>query len=361
MLEEVWGLHEDTDTRAIDNFIVRLRRYIEDDPTNPRHLLTVRGVGYRFVADAGGRGMMRRHSGRARRPGVAAWLAVCAAPAATSTSCCWATAPGKSQAGIYERVWQELAASQARASCCPWATRIQGCNDATAEAEWREVRRILEPYRRIPLYLAPGNHDIWSEASEHCSAATPSIRRITASIPAARISPCWTTAGRTPGRRVNWHGSKTICAAHRREPVKFVVSHRPSWLLDAALGNTTGPLHAMAKRYGVCCIIAGHVHQLIHAELDGVTYLALPSAGGHLRLSGKYEDGWFFGWTGVEVRGKEVQFQVHALDRATTPLSAWGRAGLLVHAKCVGLLGVLAPWREIQSEMMHATVEQRRQ
>ena len=49
MLEEVWGLHEDTDTRAIDNFIVRLRRYIEDDPTQPRHLLTVRGVGYRFV------------------------------------------------------------------------------------------------------------------------------------------------------------------------------------------------------------------------------------------------------------------------------------------------------------------------
>ncbi len=50
MLEEVWGLHEDTDTRAIDNFIVRLRRYLEEDPTHPRHLLTVRGVGYRFVS-----------------------------------------------------------------------------------------------------------------------------------------------------------------------------------------------------------------------------------------------------------------------------------------------------------------------
>lgn len=50
LLENVWGLREDTDTRAIDNFIVRLRRYIEDDPTRPLHLLTVRGVGYRFVA-----------------------------------------------------------------------------------------------------------------------------------------------------------------------------------------------------------------------------------------------------------------------------------------------------------------------
>jgi DNA-binding response OmpR family regulator len=51
ILEEVWDLHEDTDTRAIDNFVVRLRRYIEDDPAKPRHLLTVRGVGYRFLAD----------------------------------------------------------------------------------------------------------------------------------------------------------------------------------------------------------------------------------------------------------------------------------------------------------------------
>jgi DNA-binding response OmpR family regulator len=49
ILEDVWGLHEDTDTRAIDNFIVRLRRYIEVDPSKPKHLLTVRGVGYKFV------------------------------------------------------------------------------------------------------------------------------------------------------------------------------------------------------------------------------------------------------------------------------------------------------------------------
>lgn len=50
ILEDVWGLREDTDTRAIDNFIVRLRKYIEDEPSRPRHLLTVRGVGYKFVS-----------------------------------------------------------------------------------------------------------------------------------------------------------------------------------------------------------------------------------------------------------------------------------------------------------------------
>ncbi|MFZ1130982.1 MAG: response regulator transcription factor [Terriglobales bacterium] len=51
ILGDVWGLHADTDTRAIDNFVVRLRRYIEEDPSSPRHLQTVRGVGYRFVAE----------------------------------------------------------------------------------------------------------------------------------------------------------------------------------------------------------------------------------------------------------------------------------------------------------------------
>jgi DNA-binding response OmpR family regulator len=49
LLEDVWHVHEDTDTRAIDNFIVRLRRYLEPDPAKPTHLLTVRGIGYRFI------------------------------------------------------------------------------------------------------------------------------------------------------------------------------------------------------------------------------------------------------------------------------------------------------------------------
>jgi DNA-binding response OmpR family regulator len=51
LLENVWHVKEDTDTRAIDNFVVRLRRYLEPDPAKPIHLLTIRGVGYRFVPE----------------------------------------------------------------------------------------------------------------------------------------------------------------------------------------------------------------------------------------------------------------------------------------------------------------------
>jgi DNA-binding response OmpR family regulator len=51
ILEDVWNVHEDTDTRPIDNFIVRLRRFLNENPSSPRHVLTVRGIGYKFVAD----------------------------------------------------------------------------------------------------------------------------------------------------------------------------------------------------------------------------------------------------------------------------------------------------------------------
>ncbi len=48
LLQSVWGYSSDTETRTLDNFIVRLRKYFEPDPSHPKHFLTVRGVGYRF-------------------------------------------------------------------------------------------------------------------------------------------------------------------------------------------------------------------------------------------------------------------------------------------------------------------------
>src|SRR4029077_16276045 len=51
ILHDVWNLHEDTDTRAIDNFVVRLRRYIEPEPSKPRHSLPVPGLGSQFVPE----------------------------------------------------------------------------------------------------------------------------------------------------------------------------------------------------------------------------------------------------------------------------------------------------------------------
>ena len=49
LLETVWGLKPDTKTRVVDSFVVRLRRYVEEDPAHPKHIVSVRGHGYRFV------------------------------------------------------------------------------------------------------------------------------------------------------------------------------------------------------------------------------------------------------------------------------------------------------------------------
>ena len=51
LLQSVWGMAADTETRTLDNFIVRLRKYFEDNPAHPKHFLTVRGRGYRFVRE----------------------------------------------------------------------------------------------------------------------------------------------------------------------------------------------------------------------------------------------------------------------------------------------------------------------
>ena len=256
-------------------------------------------------------------------------LALFAAPAPAPHFVLLGDRTGEVRPGIYERVWRQISDSKPEFVVSAGDT-IQGGNDATAEAEWRSVRGVLEPYRKIPLYLAPGNHDIWSAASERLFerfAEHPPHYSFDAGGAHFAVLDNSRSDAWPPGE-LEWLESDL--RAHAAAPVKFVVSHRPSWLLDAALGNTAYPLHRVAKQYGVCCVIAGHVHQLIHAELDGVRYLALPSAGGHLRLSGKYEDGWFFGWTEVEIKGREVTFQVHQLDGPTTPITAWGRAGLLV-------------------------------
>src|SRR5258708_30988734 len=72
---------------------------------------------------------------------------------------------GETRPGIYERVWQETSAEEP-AFVVGVGDTIQGLNDPTAEPEWQEVERILTPYRRYPLYLTAGNHDIWSQQSE---------------------------------------------------------------------------------------------------------------------------------------------------------------------------------------------------
>jgi Icc protein len=264
---------------------------------------------------------------------LAAVLAVLAAPAPESFRfVILGDRTGEAVPGVYEQIWREVAGENP-AFVLSVGDTIQGLNDGTAEAQWQEVQRILQPFRRYPIYLVPGNHDIWSPISESL------FRKYAGHPPHYSFDyrqAHFTVLDNSRSENLSEGELQFLesdLAGHAVQPLKFIVSHRPSWLIDAALANPNFPLHQLAKKYGVQVVLAGHVHQMLHADLDGVTYISAPSSGGRLRLSGKYEDGWFFGRILAEVRGTAVSFQIqeaaapHGQNRRTH-LDDWGITGL---------------------------------
>jgi Icc protein len=240
---------------------------------------------------------------------------------------------GEAQPGVWEQVWKQAAAEKP-AFILGVGDTIQGLDDATAESQWQEARRTLSPYAVIPHYLAPGNHDIWSASSEKL------FEKYTGHPPHYSFdfgSGHFTILDNSrsdelPAGEMAFLESDLV--QHQSQPVKFIVSHRPSWLIAAAIHNPNFELHRLARKYGVQFVIAGHVHQILHVSLDGVTYFCAPSAGGHLRASEKFEDGWFFGYTVVTVQGKEVTFEIKELGAPygkgrVTGLADWGLLGLV--------------------------------
>lgn len=241
---------------------------------------------------------------------------------------------GETVRGVYEQVLAD-AASTDPAFIVTTGDTIQGLNDAAADLQWQQVEQILAPYRRYRLYLAPGNHDIWSGPSEKL------FRQYAGHPPHYSFD-----YGRAHFTILDNSRSDQLSAnelsfleadlkAHAAQPVKFIVSHRPSWIFNALAGNTDFPLHRLARTYGVQYVIAGHLHEMLHFKLQGIEYISMPSAGGHLRGAGKYEDGWFFGYAAVDVSAIDVQkstvsFQIHQLHGRITTLNDWGPGGLLV-------------------------------
>jgi len=240
---------------------------------------------------------------------------------------------GGAQPGVYEQAWQEVAAERP-AFVVATGDTIEGLNDAAAAAQWQEVERILQPYSRFRLYAVPGNHDIWSEASEIL------YQRHTERPP--HYSFDYENAHFTilddsrsdelPAGELSF--LENDLKAHAAQPLKFVFLHRPSWLINVAVQNPNFALHQLARKYGVQYVIAGHIHQLLHFELQGVTYVSMASSGGHLRASGEYGDGWFFGHVLVEVNATKVGFKIEELkpphgQGRVTRLTDWGMLGLV--------------------------------
>ncbi len=238
---------------------------------------------------------------------------------------------GEAQPGVYEQVVRETAAERPDFVVSVGDT-IEGLNDRSAAAEWRQVDDLLKSFQFGELYLTPGNHDVWSQLSERLF--RQHARGLHYSFDYQQTHFTILDNSRTDelsAEELNF--LEADLQAHAAQPLKFIVSHRPSWLASVALQNTTFPLHRIARRYGVQYVVAGHVHQMLHFELEGVTYVSMASSGGHLRASGAYEDGWFFGHALVTVKGRGVEFHIEELGPPhgrgrTTELADWGMLGL---------------------------------
>jgi predicted phosphodiesterase len=230
---------------------------------------------------------------------------------------------GETVPGVYDRIWKEVAAEKP-AFVAGVGDTIQGGSDATAEAEWKAI-----PRPPLPFYVAPGNHDVWSEASEKLfTKYTGHPLHYGFDFGPAHFT-ILDNSRSDAFSAAEMAFLEEDLKAHASQPIKFIVSHRPSWLIPVMLKNPDFDLQRLAKKYGVQYVIAGHVHKLAHGEVDGVTYISMPSAGGHLRDTGKYEDGWFFGYAVADVTPQGVTIRFKQLDGPTTNLSDWGIAGLL--------------------------------
>lgn len=238
---------------------------------------------------------------------------------------------GEAQPGVYEEVWQE-AAVEDPAFVVTTGDMIEGLHDATAQTEWHELDRTLEPYARFPLYFTAGNHDVWSAASERLF-RQHSAHALHYSFDQGEAH--FTVLDNSRSEELSIAELAFLendLKAHAEQPVKFIFSHRPSWLFSAALHNPNFALHRLARQYGVQYVIAGHVHQMLRLDLEGVTYISMPSSGGKLRTSEDYAAGSFFGHALVAVRGRDIDFQIEEMKppygqgRVTKPAD-WGLLG----------------------------------
>jgi len=219
---------------------------------------------------------------------------------------------GGAQPEVYGRVWREVDLQHPDFIINVGDT-IQGGNDARAPAEWADVRRVWERYEHFPLYLTPGNHDIWSSRSQALyeeQTGYPPYYSFNYQDAHFTVLDNSRTADLS-AEQLDFL-EKDLQENQERSP-KFVLFHRPFWISLLRRGDTSFRLHQLALKYGVGCIISGHGHQFVRMVADGVAYMEVGSSGGVMSGT-QFSQGWFYQHVWARVKGANVYLTVKELD-----------------------------------------------
>ncbi len=218
---------------------------------------------------------------------------------------------------VYERVWREIALLGPDFVINVGDT-IQGHSEAAAPWQWAEVARIWTRYKEFPLYLVPGNHDIWNESSLRL------YQKITGRAPAYSFdyqNAHFTVLDNSRSLDLSPQQLRFLeadLAKNRPRAPKFVFFHQPFWLIPLKLGSGEFRLHQLARQYGVNYVISGHGHLLLRLERDGVVYLEVGSSGaGAMRgreSNESFARGQFYHHVWVRVKDAKAYFTVKELD-----------------------------------------------
>lgn len=241
---------------------------------------------------------------------------------------------GGAQSGVFEQALTDALASHPD-FVITVGDAIEGGDDTRTDAEWHAVITSIEQRAmHVPVFFTPGNHDVWSESSARAyERYTRRPLHYSFDYGQAHFTVLDNSETEQFSAAELAYLEKDL-SEHSNQPLKFVLSHRPSWILQALLRDRGSIYQQLAKKYQVQYFIAGHIHQMLYFQVDDVHYLCMPSAGGHLRGDKRYESGWFFAETQVQVHGPQASFTIHELSRPfgdgrISKPAEWGAAGLL--------------------------------
>jgi hypothetical protein len=218
---------------------------------------------------------------------------------------------------VYGRVWREIGLLHPDFVISVGDT-IEGGEDARAESEWRDLRPIWERYRHFPLYFTPGNHDIWSD--ESLKLYERETRRppfYSFNYQEAHFTVLDNSRDPTLSEEQVRFLEEDLKANSGRRP-KFVLFHRPFWIVFLKVGSGAFPLHQLCRKYGVGYVISGHGHQFVRMVRDGVVYMEVGSSGGTIQRGLKrgegFAQGWFYHHVWARVKGSQAEFTVKEID-----------------------------------------------